>query len=360
MILDAKKSYLLSFPSSTSSDSIYSPDELKRKIYKFITTLQIGFSCISLLIVCLTLPFMYNDVQTTIEYARNEMRFCEESHRDIVFKVSSYDSDNDFLNRTARQADEYGGGSVQAATGIPIQSECPGCCIPGPPGPRGPAGLNGKPGISGQPGRPGIPGTSPNQTCPVKNQREPPPCRPCPRGPPGIKGWPGFPGDPGPLGMPGAKGRDGDDGAPGEPGPPGPAGFKGSPGAPGEKGETPRADVRDGPPGDPGPIGPIGAPGVPGLPGRNGMPGPQGERGWPGNPGEPGEPGYPGPEGNPGQQGPPGMPGTCVCQNVDSVLVVGPQPSQPRVAEQTPVQYPSYEMMSHPSAPTAGTAYGKR
>ena len=56
----------------------------------------------------------------------------------------------------------------------------------------------------------------------------------------------------------------------------------------------------------------------------------------------------------------PGMPGTCVCQNVDSVLVVGPQPSQPRVAEQTPVQYPSYEMMSHPSAPTAGTAYGKR
>ena len=142
-------SYLLSFPSSTSSDSIYSPDELKRKIYKFITTLQIGFrstsclrlkfyhskitwlyskvqviwynwlffSCISLLIVCLTLPFMYNDVQTTIEYARNEMRFCEESHRDIVFKVSSYDSDNDFLNRTARQADEYGGGSVQAATG---------------------------------------------------------------------------------------------------------------------------------------------------------------------------------------------------------------------------------------------------
>ena len=63
-----------------------------------------------------------------------------------------------------------------------MEQECPGCCIPGPPGPRGPAGTAGKPGVPGPAGKPGVPGTSPNQTCPILTQREPPPCRPCPRG----------------------------------------------------------------------------------------------------------------------------------------------------------------------------------
>ncbi|VDM19832.1 unnamed protein product [Wuchereria bancrofti] len=63
------------------------------------------------------------------------------------------------------------------------------------------------------------------------------------------------------------------------------------------------------------------------------IPGPQGERGWPGLPGEPGELGYPGPEGPAGEQGPPGEPGICVCQNVDSIVLVNPSASQPRIAE---------------------------
>lgn len=94
----------------------------------------------------------------------------------------------------------------EPVTGTPVETECPGCCIPGPPGPRGPAGTPGNPGTPGPAGKPGIPGTTPNQTCPVQMNRPPPPCRPCPKGPPGIKGWPGFPGDPGPIGEHGPKG----------------------------------------------------------------------------------------------------------------------------------------------------------
>lgn len=95
---------------------------------------------------------------------------------------------------------------ISEVTGIPMETQCPGCCIPGPPGPRGPGGTPGKPGSPGPAGKPGTPGTTPNQTCPVQNDRPLPPCRPCPKGPPGIKGWPGFPGDPGPVGQPGEKG----------------------------------------------------------------------------------------------------------------------------------------------------------
>ncbi|VBB28842.1 unnamed protein product [Acanthocheilonema viteae] len=314
-----------------------SAQTMRQRMYHFITGLQIACSFLSLLILCIALPVMYNNVQTTIDYIDNGMLFCEHSNEEALLEVErgkSYSS----LNRTKRQIydqnDGYqglnpfsGNSMVNEVTGTPIETECPGCCIPGPPGPRGAGGAPGKPGAPGPAGRPGIPGTTPNQTCPIQINRPPPPCRPCPKGPPGIKGWPGFPGDPGPVGEPGAKGKDGEDGAPGEPGPQGPPGFQGGPGLPGDKGPTPEGELREGPPGDPGPVGPVGAPGLPGLPG------PQGERGWPGLPGEVGEPGYPGPEGPPGEQGPPGEPGICVCQNVDSVILVSPSASQPRIAE---------------------------
>ncbi|CAD5233591.1 unnamed protein product [Bursaphelenchus xylophilus] len=341
----------------------------RQRMYQFVTGVQIAFSSISVLILCITLPILYNNVQTTIDYVESEMRFCERSNREALlevelgrgalrgnrtarstvygnYKASGSNSAYENENNGGESGGELGGyandgGQVPnfEVTGSPIQTECPGCCIPGPPGPRGPSGVPGKPGIPGAAGKPGFPGTSPNQTCPIQMQREPPPCRPCPKGPPGIKGWPGFPGDPGPMGPHGARGRDGEDGQPGETGPQGPPGFKGGPGAPGDKGETPQGEVREGPPGDAGPIGPIGAPGVPGLPGRNGMTGAQGDRGWPGHPGESGEPGYPGPEGPPGAQGPPGEPGTCVCQNVDSVILVSPQANQPRIPEQQDTAY---------------------
>uniref|UniRef100_A0A183BWB1 Col_cuticle_N domain-containing protein n=1 Tax=Globodera pallida TaxID=36090 RepID=A0A183BWB1_GLOPA len=330
---------------------------MRHWVYRCVTGLQIAFSCLSMLVVALSVPLMYSQVQTTLHYVHEQMHFCEQSVMDAQLALQAR-VHTARTNRTARQTeyDDGGGGTPSLGTGQPIETECPGCCIPGPPGPRGPAGQPGTPGKPGSAGKPGSPGLSPNQTCPISVKREPPPCRPCPKGPPGIKGWPGFPGDVGPVGAPGEKGRDGDDGVTGESGPQGPPGFRGAPGAPGDKGETPKGEVREGPPGDPGPPGPIGASGVPGLPGRNGQTGPQGDRGYPGNPGEPGEPGYPGPEGkiierksvenlclgSPGLQGPPGQPGVCVCQNIDSVIVAGPDPSQPRLAESAQVQYPSY------------------
>jgi hypothetical protein len=154
----SRLSYLRSFQTSTSSQEELRndhTDDLKSRIYKYVTVLQIGFrfshqkiflhlymssfvifhiynySCISLLIVCLALPLMYSNIQTTIDYVDNELLFCEQFNREFAHKIS----DDLPLNRTARQTDDgYGGGIVQSATGIPIQSECPGCCIPGPPG----------------------------------------------------------------------------------------------------------------------------------------------------------------------------------------------------------------------------------
>uniref|UniRef100_A0A0N5CQS2 Col_cuticle_N domain-containing protein n=1 Tax=Thelazia callipaeda TaxID=103827 RepID=A0A0N5CQS2_THECL len=321
----------------------------RERIYQFVTGLQIVCSFLSLLILCIALPVLYNNVQATIDYVNVGIEFCERSNQEAMVEV---ERGKLYIvsNRTKRQT--YDRNSVsnsfsrnfildEEVIGTPIETECPGCCIPGPPGPRGAGGSPGKPGSPGPAGKPGIPGTTPNQTCSIQTNRAPPPCRPCPKGPPGIKGWPGFPGDPGPIGEHGAKGKDGEDGAPGEPGPQGLPGFQGGPGAPGDKGPTPEGDLKEGPPGDPGPIGPIGAPGLPGLPGRNGLTGPQGERGWPGLPGEPGEPGYPGPEGPPGEQGSPGEPGICVCQNVNSIILVNPSASQPRLSEQMLFQQPS-------------------
>ncbi|EFP07646.1 CRE-DPY-10 protein [Caenorhabditis remanei] len=308
----------------------------RQMIYRCVTGLQIGFSLFSFIIICVALPIMYNHVQNTITYVDREMAYCERSNDEAALELQ-YGKMRLSGNRTARGA--YGSGASHGfrptaygdeITGSPLETECPGCCIPGPPGPRGPSGTPGKPGLPGLAGKPGMPGTTPNQTCPLNQVREPPPCRPCPKGPPGIKGWPGFPGDVGPPGPPGLKGIDGEDGAPGETGPVGPPGYRGGPGAPGDKGPTPEGDLKEGPPGDEGPPGPIGAPGMPGLPGRNGLTGSQGERGWPGVSGESGEPGYPGPEGPMGGQGPPGEPGVCVCQNVDSILLINPGP-QPRI-----------------------------
>jgi len=381
---------------------------VRQQMYRLVTGLQIAFSCISLMTICILLPIMYNHVQTTVDYVENEMRFCEHSTQDALLEMELGKAyvQQATRNRTARQAHPFrrfyvsnegesgdGAGSAPARAnaaktfsadgygeavesdvhqepgppasfdgppGIPVETECPGCCVPGPPGPRGPAGIPGTPGLPAPAGKPATPGHTPNQTCPSYDNRPPPPCRPCPKGPPGIKGWPGFPGDPGPLGSHGTKGRDGEDGLPGVAGPPGPPGYRGGPGAPGDKGPTPQADLREGPAGDPGPFGPIGSPGLPGLPGRNGLIGSSGERGWPGLNGETGENGYPGTEGPAGGDGPPGDPGTCVCQNVDSIILVNPS-AQQRIPVQSPAEYPSYSNNYAPAVkPAADQSYGRK
>lgn len=96
---------------------------------------------------------MHSRVQTTLDYVRQEMQFCEESARDAQIELEQFKSYRQLhyhsqrTNRTGRQAAyesaEEGMPQPLLGTGIPVQTECPGCCIPGPPGPRGPAGQPG-------------------------------------------------------------------------------------------------------------------------------------------------------------------------------------------------------------------------
>lgn len=53
-----------------------------------------------------------------------------------------------------------------------------------------------------------------------------------------------------------------------------------------------------------------------------------------------------------GGQGPPGEPGVCVCQNVDSILLINPGP-QPRIQE-------DYQMPSESGSYQPGGGYGRR
>lgn len=50
---------------------------MRQRMYQFVTGLQIACSFISLLILCIALPVMYNNVQSTIDYVDNGMQFCE-------------------------------------------------------------------------------------------------------------------------------------------------------------------------------------------------------------------------------------------------------------------------------------------
>lgn len=95
---------------------------------------------------------MHSRVQTTLDYVRQEMRFCEQSAREAQLELNRFNSNNQMGQRTNRTGRQAGAGYESAeegmpqpllGNGIPVQTECPGCCIPGPPGPRGAAGQPG-------------------------------------------------------------------------------------------------------------------------------------------------------------------------------------------------------------------------
>lgn len=75
------------------------------------------------------------------------MHFCEQSTREAQLELELHRNVGIRTNRTGRQiyeSAEEGIPQPSLGTGIPMQTECPGCCIPGPPGPRGPSGQPGK------------------------------------------------------------------------------------------------------------------------------------------------------------------------------------------------------------------------
>jgi hypothetical protein len=100
---------------------------------------------------------MHNRTQTTLEYINKEISFCEnsliEAQTQLKIRINKGNSFSSSYfpyikyNRTKRnngyESIEEGLPQQQLGPGIPVQTECPGCCIPGPPGPRGPAGQPG-------------------------------------------------------------------------------------------------------------------------------------------------------------------------------------------------------------------------
>ncbi|VDM69947.1 unnamed protein product [Strongylus vulgaris] len=93
----------------------------RKRIYQFVTALQIVFSVFSVTILCLTLPLMYNNVQSTIQYVDQEMAFCERSNQEALMELEYGKMTS---NRTRRGI--YGGGYGDEVTGTPLETECPG------------------------------------------------------------------------------------------------------------------------------------------------------------------------------------------------------------------------------------------
>jgi len=106
------------------------------KAYKFVAYSAVTFSVVAVLSVCVTLPMVYNYVHHVRRQMHHEMSFCKGSAKDIWSEVNHLKTvpENMANNRTRRQADSYGAAPVVNPT---PNSQCDGCCLPGPPGPSG-------------------------------------------------------------------------------------------------------------------------------------------------------------------------------------------------------------------------------
>ncbi|CAB3403783.1 unnamed protein product [Caenorhabditis bovis] len=272
-----------------------------------------------------TLPMLYNYVQSFQSHLMVETDYCKARSRDMWLEMTALQAGKGMGHRQKRAwlfgqwipetsaggggAGSYGsgastGGGANAGWGgygAAVNAEPAAVCCTcnqgaaGPPGPEGPPGNNGK---DGKPGADGKNGRD-AEVLPAPASE---PCVICPVGPPGPMGAMGPKGPPGPKGSPGEPpqdGKPGEDGMPGQPGPMGRPGRDGMKGAPGAAGRLIPVPGPQGPPGKPGPQGP---------PGPKGNPGPDGQS-YQGPPGPPGDPGNPGHEGRPGPNGPPGPPG---------------------------------------------------
>nr|CDJ93607.1 Nematode cuticle collagen and Collagen triple helix repeat domain containing protein [Haemonchus contortus] len=290
-------------------DFIMEESEESKRLRK-VTFIAVLISTSAVLSSVVSLPLIYNYVQTMQTHMSGELDHCRAKTRDLWVEVfAAQDSLNihhgkrDSETSEARfrrewsfgrwveqkqrdespdpseldsKPDDYG---QAKPLGVKRASTC--CtCQQGPPGPPGPPGKDGRDGMDGPPGRNGEPGRSGVVLPPL--DAPPEPCIICP------VGQPGPPGPAGPKGLPGPKGAPGHAGTPGmrgEPGIIGPHGPTGRPGRPGPKG----------PRGEPGKLITVAGPnGPPGLPGKIGAVGQKGKKGIAGKPGARGPPGLPG------------------------------------------------------------------
>ncbi|KAK0395033.1 hypothetical protein QR680_001077 [Steinernema hermaphroditum] len=260
-----------------------------------------------------TLPMLYNYVQSFQSHLMVETDYCKARSRDMWLEMTALQVGKGQGHRIKRgwlfgqwipEGGKGGGANTGGSYGAPTPVLNPEpntvCCTchqgpPGPPGPEGPPGDDGKDGTNGEDGKNG-------KDAKLVPAAPAEPCIICPPGPPGQPGAMGPKGPPGPKGSPGEPPRDGVPGEPGmagQPGPVGRPGREGQRGAPGQPGRVIPV---------PGPLGPAGPQGPPGEPGQKGGPGPDGDS-FPGPQGPPGEPGKPGKDGRAGPCGPPGPSG---------------------------------------------------
>uniref|UniRef100_A0A0K0EXD8 Col_cuticle_N domain-containing protein n=1 Tax=Strongyloides venezuelensis TaxID=75913 RepID=A0A0K0EXD8_STRVS len=183
-----------------------------------IAFVAIAVSTVAVMASVVTLPMLYNYVQSLQSHLMVETDFCKAKSRDMWLEMTALQIGKGQQNRIKRGwlfgqwIPESGyGGSNPSGT---------------PSGGSENVGPSGGYGATSAPSGYGIP-------APVVNAEPAATCCTCHQGPPGPKG------EAGPKGPPGERGQsfDGIQGLPGDPGIPGPEGKQGPPGPQGPKGE---------------------------------------------------------------------------------------------------------------------------
>ena len=129
----------------------------KKRSLRLVAFCSVAFSTVSVLACIVTLPIVYNHVQSVQSYMQNEVDFCKTRSRDMWREMVQVQAATGLpvvgaqgkQNRTRRQvAAGYGAesvGSPPGTAGNPTGGSC--CtCQSGAPGPPGPPGRDGRPG----------------------------------------------------------------------------------------------------------------------------------------------------------------------------------------------------------------------
>ncbi|KAI6203871.1 hypothetical protein M3Y94_00607000 [Aphelenchoides besseyi] len=167
----------------------------KKRSLRPVAICAVAFATISVLACAITLPIVYNHIQSVQSFMQNEVDFCKTRSRDMWKEMVQIQTVSGLptvatMDRTRRQTYDaqpaYSHGSAPGTSGTPQGGSCCSCQV-GPPGPPGPPGRDGRPGAPGRPGNPGPPG---RDGVLLPGPPPKPPCQKCPPGPPGPPGPP--------------------------------------------------------------------------------------------------------------------------------------------------------------------------
>ncbi|PIO56344.1 nematode cuticle collagen domain protein, partial [Teladorsagia circumcincta] len=154
-----------------------------RKSLRPLAFASVALATVSVLSCIISLPLVYNHVQSIQSYMQNEVDFCKTRSREMWREMVTvqFTSTGKVNPRAKREA--YEAQPVDAAHSNPSSAAGSCCtCQVGPPGPPGPPGRDGRPGAPGRPGNPGPPGRDGSL---LPGPPPKPPCQKCPPGPPG-------------------------------------------------------------------------------------------------------------------------------------------------------------------------------